>query len=405
MPNIKPFRALRARDDLAHKICELPYDVVTTEEARRIARSNPVSFFHISKPEVDLPQDVDRFADDVYRKGAENFGRFLEEGLLVPDVGEYLYLYRLQVNQHSQTGIVAVASCEDYINGAIKKHEQTRPEYERDRARHIEALKAQTGPAYLFHRPVGHLQGIVDEWTRNWPDVDFITDDGVRHTVWTIGQPETIREIVRIFQRMDAVYIADGHHRTAAAVRVYREWGGAGGSGWFLGVFFPADQLKIYPYNRVVRDLNGLTQAEFFARLGYFAEVTPGVACEPVRKHQIMMYIGGKWYCLDIKPEVIQGRKPHEALDVALLQEHVLKPVLGITDPRTDPRISFIGGPASAQKVQALVDVGRYVCGFSLYPVSTSDIMAIADAGLIMPPKSTWFEPKLRDGLFIYSIE
>lgn len=405
MVHIKPFRAIRARDDLAHKVCEPPYDVVSTEQARAIAQANPLSFFHVSKPEVDLPPGTSPFSPEVYLRGALNFKRMLQDGILVPDVGEFFYLYRLQVNTHSQTGLVAVVSCKDYLDGVVKRHELTRPEYEQDRARHIEAIGAQTGPALLFHRPNQHLTAIAEEWTATAPDTDFIAPDGVRHTVWTINHSGTIRRIMAVFERIPALYIADGHHRTAAAVRVCQSRNGTGGAAWFLGVIFPSDQMRILPYNRLIRDLNGLSESQFLARLSGFAEISPATHGEPAHKHQIRLYLRGQWYELDIKPELTRDGDPAQTLDVALLQKHVLEPVLGVDDPRTSPKIWFLGGSNTTAKLQAMVDSGEYACAFSMYPVSAEDIMVLADAGRIMPPKSTWFEPKLRDGLFSHPLE
>ena len=419
MASIKPFAALRPKPELASQICELPYDVLSADEARGLAAGNPLSFFHVSRPEADLPPDLDSHALEVYAKGAENFQKLIRNGALVQDAQPCFYLYRQIMGQHSQTGIVAAASCEEYLRGVIKKHELTRVDKEDDRVRHIEALNAQTGPVFLAHRAGDALDKLIAGKVSGKPDVDFTAADGVRHTSWTISDAGEIRFIERTFNGIQQLYIADGHHRSAAAARVFQNRKGAGGSGFFLAVIFPHDRMQILPYNRVLKDLNGWTPEQLLEILGAAFAISPDASPTPARRHEFGFYMQGKWRTLALREKFLQldnadenlqagffrkARNPVESLDVTLLQEHILKLVFRIDDPRTSKRIHFVGGIRGTAELERLVDSGEYACAFSMFPTGMDDLMAVADAGGIMPPKSTWFEPKLRDGMFCHMI-
>jgi uncharacterized protein (DUF1015 family) len=404
MAIIEPFAAWRPQPELAARICELPYDVMSSEEARVVAAGNPMSFLHVSKPEIDLPPGTDVHSPEVYAKGRENFGRLIAEGALRQDDRPYFYLYRQVMGQHSQTGLVAAASCEDYLKGIIKKHELTRPDKEDDRVRHIEALGSQTGPVFLVYRATPAMDALVAKETAGAPSVDFTSPDGVRHTGWVISDPAQIRFIEAEFGGMPCLYIADGHHRSAAAARVYQSRKWAGDSASFLSVIFPHNQMQILPYNRVVKDLNGLSASQLLERLAGVFAVNGEGAASPRRKHELGFYFGGKWHTLSFLPRFTNADDPIERLDVTLLQKHVLGPVFGVEDPRTSKRINFVGGIRGTAELEKLVNGGEGACAFSMFPTSIEDLMAIADVGGLMPPKSTWFEPKLRDAMFCHMI-
>ena len=404
MPSIKPFAALRPKPELAARICELPYDVMSSEEARQMAAGNPLSFLHVSKPEIDLPPGTDLYSREVYERGRENFQKLIAEGALRQDAQECFYLYRQVMGAHSQLGLVAAASCEDYLNNIIKKHELTRPDKEDDRVRHIETLNSQTGPVFLTYRAVPSLDALFAKIAGGTPDVDLTAKDGVRHTAWVIRDSATIQIIQDQFKAMSALYIADGHHRSAAAGRVYQSRQGAGHSGQFLTVIFPHNQMQILPYNRVLKDLNGLTPQTLLEKLdALFIIRSPGVA-KPTRKHELGLFLDGQWRTLHFRPQFAATNDPIEKLDVTLLQKYVLAPLFGIDDPRTSKRINFVGGIRGTAELEKIVNAGEYACAFSMFPTSIEDLMTIADAGGIMPPKSTWFEPKLRDAMFCHMI-
>jgi uncharacterized protein (DUF1015 family) len=404
MADVRPFRALRPKPELAAKICELPYDVMSSEEAREIARENPLSFLHVSKPEIDLPKETDLYSPDVYAKGKENFGKLIHQGALAQDRKAAFYLYRQVMGAHSQVGLVAAASCQEYIDGIIKKHELTRPDKEDDRVRHIEALNSQTGPVFLTYKADAELDARFAAIVASEPAVDFTADDGVRHTAWTISDEATARFVQERFAKIPFLYIADGHHRSAAAARVYKSRNGAGESGRFLTVIFPHDQMQILPYNRVLKDLNGNTPESLLQKLdAIFIIKTPGSA-KPSRKHELGLFLAGKWHTLNFRPHFAATSDPIEKLDVTLLQKYVLQPIFGIDDPRTSKRINFVGGIRGTGELEKVVNAGEYACAFSMFPTSILDLMTIADAGGIMPPKSTWFEPKLRDAMFCHMI-
>jgi uncharacterized protein (DUF1015 family) len=415
MAIIKPFAALRPEPGLAARICELPYDVMSSEEARQVAAGNPLSFLHVSKPEIDLPPGADIHAPEVYAKGRENFRRLIAEGALRQDAQPRFYLYRQVMGWHSQTGLVAAASCEDYLKGIIKKHELTRPDKEDDRVRHIEALNSQTGPVFLVYRASRAVDELVEKQVARPPDVDFRADDGVRHTSWTLFPASTPRDdlatglIAELFAQLPALYIADGHHRCAAAARVHqqRKLGPPfppDENAFFLSVIFPHNQMQILPYNRVVKDLNGLSASRLLERLAGVFTVRDDGPAGPTRKHELGLYLAGHWHGLSFLPRFTAVTDPVAGLDVTLLQKHVLEPVFGIADPRTSKRINFVGGIRGTAELEKLVNSGEYACAFSMFPTSIEDLMSIADAGGIMPPKSTWFEPKLRDAMFCHMI-
>ena len=404
MATIKPFPALRPKPELAHRVCELPYDVMSSQEARERAADNPLSFLHVSKPEIDLPPTTDIYDAAVYAKGKENFAKLISEGSLGQDLQANFYLYRQVMGTHSQTGLVAVASCEQYLKDIIKKHELTRPDKEDDRVRHIEALNAQTGPVFLTYRGVRELDDFFKRKANGKPDIDFAAGDGVRHTSWRIDQPGEIAFVERAFAGIASLYIADGHHRSAAAARVYQTRKGAGASAYFLVVIFPHDQVQILGYKRVLRDLNGHTPESLLQKLDAIFVIKTGAPASPERKHELGLYLRGKWHRLYFRPQFAAAMNPIEKLDVTLLQKNVLAPLFGIDDPRTSKRIHFAGGIRGPAELEKLVNSGQYACAFCMFPTSIEDLMAIADAGGLMPPKSTWFEPKLRDGMFCHLI-
>ena len=404
MATLRPFAALRPKPELAGRICELPYDVMSSDEAREIAAGNPLSFLHVSKPEIDLPAGTNAYAPEVYAKGKENFQKLIAQGSLRQDAAPCFYLYRQIMGTHGQVGLVAVASCEEYLSGVIKKHELTRPDKEDDRVRHIETLNSQTGPVFLTYRSEPALDEFIAKKIAETPEVNFTAPDGVRHTSWVVSDPAQIKFIESEFARIPALYIADGHHRSAAAARVFQARKGAGQSAYFLSVIFPHNQMQILPYNRVLKDLNGLSPEQLLEKLdGIFILKSPGAA-SPVRKHELGLYLQGKWHTLNFRPRFAATTDPIEKLDVTLLQKYVLDPIFGITDPRTSTRINFVGGIRGTAELEKLVNGGGYACAFSMFPTSIEDLMEIADAGGIMPPKSTWFEPKLRDAMFCHLI-
>ena len=403
MASIHPFAALRPKPELASRLCELPYDVMSSEEARQQAAGNPLSFLHVSKPEIDLPSGLDVHAPAVYEKGRENFQRLIADGALIQDPRPCFYLYRQVMGSHAQLGLVAAASCREYLDNVIKKHELTRIDKEDDRVRHIEILEAQTGPVFLTHRAVSALDQLFSKKTGETPDIDFTAADGVRHTAWTLSDPATISAIESEFSRIPFLYIADGHHRSAAAARVFQSRQGAGHSARFLAVIFPHNQLQILPYNRVLKDLNGLQPAQLLEKLdGVFVlQKSSGMAAPP-RQHQLGLFLENAWHTLTFREHFFRTKDPIEKLDVTLLQKFVLAPIFGIEDPRTSTRIQFVGGIRGASELESLVKRGECACAFSMFPTGIEDLMAIADAGGIMPPKSTWFEPKLRDAMFCH---
>jgi uncharacterized protein (DUF1015 family) len=404
MATLKPFAALRPKPELAAQICELPYDVMSSDEARALAAGNQLSFLHVSKPEIDLPGDTDIYSSAVYAKGKENFAALIAQGALKQDDQPSFYLYRQIMGTHTQVGLVAAASCEEYLANIIKKHEFTRPDKEDDRVRHIETLNSQTGPVFLTYRAVAAFDEFVAKKTAETPAVDFTAKDGVRHTSWNVSTPEEIAFVESQFAQIPYLYIADGHHRSAAAGRVFKSRNGAGHSAQFLTVIFPHNQMQILPYNRVLKDLNGLTPQELIKKLETVFNIVRMGVPTPTHKHELGLYINKRWHTLTFKPKLTTVDDPIEKLDVTLLQKNVLAPMFGIDDPRTSKRINFVGGIRGTAELEKLVNSGEYACAFSMFPTSIEDLMQIADAGGIMPPKSTWFEPKLRDAMFCHQI-
>lgn len=415
MAVLKPFPGIRPPRELAAQVAAPPYDVVSSEEAREMARDNPYSFLRINKPEINFEPSVDPFDERVYRKGAENFRRFLEEGILRRDPLSCFYVYRQTMGGHVQTGLMATASVEEYEQDLIRKHEYTRPDKEDDRVRHIDRLDAQVGPVFLTYRSESHAAALVDSCARGEPEYDFIASGGVRHQLWVVADEERITALAEAFRAVPCLYVADGHHRSAAAQRVKRlrqaanpAHTGAEPYNFFLAVVFPHDQMQILDYNRVVRDLHGLSDAEFLAALVQSFEVTEfrgNGEARPPGKHSFGMYFRGRWYCLKARPILLERSDPVARLDVSLLQDEVLGPLLGIGDPRTDKRIDFVGGIRGLKELQRRVDSGAFAVAFACHPTSMEELMAVADAGRVMPPKSTWFEPKLKSGLVVHSLD
>ncbi len=406
MSLIRPFPALRPAPGRAAEVVAPPYDVLSTSEARVRAAGKPFSFLHISKPEIDLPEGTDPYAPEVYAKAAENLKAMIAAGVLKQDEAACYYVYRIQMGEHVQTGIVAAASVADYDTNRIRKHEFTRPDKEDDRVRQIDATNAQTGPVLLAYPDQPEVDAILKNTAAGTPDADAMADDGVRHTLWVMRDAGDIAAITRLFDAMPALYIADGHHRSASASRICaaRKAANAGHSGeeaynHFLSVIFPAHEMKILDYNRVITDLNGLSVEAFLDRIkGAFAIEAASAAVKPARPGEFGLYLAGKWYRLNIQPGLIPN-DPVGRLDVSLLQNNLIAPVLGIDDPRRDKRIDFVGGIRGLGELEKRVNSGEMVLALSLFPTRMVDLMAVADANEVMPPKSTWFEPKLADGM------
>ena len=403
--NIRPFSAVRPTPEKASAVAAVPYDVVDTAEARALAAGNPASFLHVSRPEIDMPEGTDCASPEAYAQAKKALDGLRASGVLVQDPDPKFYAYRQVMGNHAQTGIVATFDAKDYLAGVLKQHEKTRKDKEDDRTRHIEILKAHTGPAFLTYKDDPAIDAIVAEACAGAPLYDFVAPDGIRHTVWEIAYGHECRadELVELFARIPAAYIADGHHRSAAASRYAKENDFAGESRWYLAVAFPASQLKILPYNRLVADLNGLTADQLLAKARDIFMVTEVADGMPAAGRHARMFLAGKWY--DLAWEVPAGTDVVSSLDVSVLQDRFLAPVLGIDDPRTSPRISFMGGVRPLDELKGRVESGRDAVAFSMYPVTVGEMMDIADAGAVMPPKSTWFEPKLRSGLFVHVVD
>jgi len=410
---IRPFAGLRPAPALAAAVAAPPYDVLSSEEARLRAAGRPWSFLHISRPEIDLPAGTDPHACAVYAKAAENLQRMLREGVLLRDARACYYVYRLVLGEHVQTGLAAVASVREYDRNRIRRHEHTRPDKEDDRVRQIEALRAQTGPVLLAYPPAAPVDAILNAVAGGRPDFDVTADDGVRHLLWPVGDTEAIERLTALFDAMPALYIADGHHRSAAASRVAAARraadphpSGEAAYEYFLAVAFAHHQMRILDYNRLVRDLHGNTPQRLLAGLAAAFEVEPSSGTvTPARQGEFGLYLRGQWHRLRIRPTLAQVSDPVERLDVSLLAEHVLRPLLGVADARTDQRIECVGGVRGLAELQRRVDSGEMAAAFCLYPTRMEDLMAVADAGRVMPPKSTWFEPKLADGLVSHVLE
>jgi uncharacterized protein (DUF1015 family) len=410
---IRPFTGLRPASGRAADVAAPPYDVLSTEEARARAAGKPWSFLHISKPEIDLPPGTDPFAPQVYAKAAENLQRMLARKVLERDRKPCYYAYRLSMAGHAQTGVVVAASVADYDRNRIRKHELTRPEKEDDRVRQIEALNAQTGPVLLAYPNAPDVDVLLAQVTSGEPVADVTMDTGVRHTLWRIDDANSLDKLTQAFDAMAALYIADGHHRSAAASRVAASRravdaarAGTESCNYFLAVAFAHHRLRILPYNRVVTDLNGLSRQEFLSKIGRnFAVHAASGAVTPAQTGEFGLYLTGQWYRLNIHPGLVPMDDPVARLDVSLLDDRLLAPILGITDPRRDRRIDFIGGSRGMGELENRVDSGEMAAAFSMFPTHMEDLMAVADAGEVMPPKSTWFEPKLADGLVSHVLD
>jgi uncharacterized protein (DUF1015 family) len=405
---IRPFRALRPQAERAQAVASVPYDVVNTDEARELAAGKPLSFLHVSRPEIDLSPGTDIHSDPVYRKAVQNFEKLIADAPLAKEAEPSLYLYRLIMGQHEQIGVVAVCSIDEYDNNTIRKHERTRRDKEDDRTRHMIMLRAQTGPVFLTYRTRAEIDAQVTAAIAADPLFDFTAEDGVRHTIWRLTDTDAL---VNSFASVPLLYIADGHHRAASASRARAELReqsfthtGKEDYNYFLTVIFPDSQVQILAYNRVVRDLNGLSKQEFLDALKRQFTVTENAGPAPAERGQWRMYLDGQWYGLQLAPDTTPPTGTVSALDVSVLQDRLLEPILGIKDVRTDKRIDFVGGLRGTQELERLVNEGKAAVAFSLYPTTVDELLLVSDANEIMPPKSTWFEPKLRDGLLIHSI-
>lgn len=404
MATIKPYKALRPKKELAQQVASKPYDVLNSAEAKEAVQGNPASFLHITKSEVDMPDGIDIHTSEVYNKAKENLQKFQDEGTLALEEKPCYYIYTLVMSGRSQTGLVCVSSVDDYFNNVIKKHEFTRPEKEKDRIEHISTTKAQTGKVFLAYNNVAEMDELVNNWKADHePEYDFTADDGIQHTVWVVNDDAAIETITNLFkEKVPATYIADGHHRAASAAKVCNELPDSDNAKFFLTVIFPAGELAIMDYNRVVKDLNGHTEESFLEALKKDFDVHQSVeAVKPSQLHEFGMYLNGNWYCLQSK----QGTFTPDSigvLDVSILAKNILGPLLGIKDQRTDKRIDFVGGIRGLDELIKRVDSGEMKVAFSLYPVTIQQLFDIADSGEVMPPKSTWFEPKLRDGLLTH---
>jgi len=405
---IRPFRALRPQVDRAESVASVPYDVVNTDEARALAEGNPFSFLHVSRPEIDLPAGTDIHSDVVYRKAVENFEKLIAECPMEEESEPSIYLYRLIMGNHEQIGIVACCSVDEYDNSTIRKHERTRRDKEDDRTRHMLMLKAQTGPVFLTYRRRPDIDDQVSAAVSATPLYDLTAPDGVRHTIWRLSDTGSL---VKSFEAVPLLYIADGHHRAASASRARAELRdqsfahtGKEDYNYFLTVIFPDSQVQILAYNRTVQDLNGLSQEEFLGAVKEQFTISENATPEPPERGNWSMYLDGKWYGLQLSPATTQPAGIVSALDVSILQDRLLDPILGIKDVRTDKRVDFIGGLRGTKELERLVDEGKAAVAFSLFPTTVSELLMVSDANEIMPPKSTWFEPKLRDGLLIHTI-
>jgi len=418
MAIVKAFKGIRPVQELASKIAALPYDVMNSDEAREMVIGNPHSFLHVDRPEIDLDPSIDIHDPKIYERARENLDRMITDGEYTQDEQPCLYIYRQIMNGRSQTGIVFCASIDDYMNNIIKKHEFTRADKEEDRINHVDYCDANTGPIFLTYKEDQIASEIIDAWIQNEskrkPIYDFVSEDGISHIVWIIDNEIIISEIVDLFKEVDYLYIADGHHRSASAVKVglkrraeKPDYTGEEEFNYFLAVAFPDNDLMVMDYNRVVKDLNGLTKTELIEKLEEKFTVTESTTEEPVKpakKHTFGMYVENKWYLLEAKDGIYNSEDPIDSLDVAILQNNVLTPILGIEDVRTSERIDFIGGIRGLKELERRANKDMKIA-FSMYPTEVSDIMSVADIGEVMPPKSTWFEPKLRSGLFVHKLK
>lgn len=415
MAIIRPFRAIRPVAEKAEKVAALPYDVMNSEEARQMVKGNPYSFLHVDKAEIDLDSSIDLYDERVYQKAKQNMDNMIKEGIMLQDEKPLFYIYCLTMNGKSQTGLVACTSIDEYLNNTIKKHELTRADKEADRIRHVDILNANTGPIFLAYHKNDAIKEVLHSVMEKQKAIyDFISEDGIEHKVWLISDEKDISKLITLFQKVSNLYIADGHHRNASAVKVGLKrrkekpnYTGKEEFNYYLSVLFSDDELYIMDYNRVVKDLNGLTEQQFLKKVSekFEIEVYEGKdCCRPKQRHQFGMYLNKKWYLITAKKEIIQ-KDIVAALDVSILQKEILEPILAIGDPRTDKRIDFIGGIRGLEQLQQKVDSKDMKVAFSMYPTSMQELMNVADENRTMPPKSTWFEPKLRSGLFIHDLE
>ncbi len=411
MARIEPFRGLRPGKDIAGQVASPPYDVLNSKEAKALTANNKLSFLHISKPEVDLPDDIDLYSDEVYAKGKENFEFFIKEKILVRDRTKNFYIYKQVWKDHTQIGLVACVSCQDYQDDIIKKHEFTREDKEKDRMRHIKTLNAQSEPVFLTYKQRDEIDALLKRAMNKEPEYDFVKDE-VRHIFYVVADPDLVTAQKQAFAEVDYLYVADGHHRSAAATNVKIEYQqqnpnptGDEEYNFFLAVIFPHNRMKILPYNRVVKDLCGMCQAEFFLEISGKFDYEETDLKVPSKSGQFCLYIDGKWYLLKAKPGSYNKDDAVASLDVAILQNNLLDPVLEIKNPRKDKRIDFVGGIRGTAELEKLVDSGEFKIAFSLYPTTIEQLFKVADAGQVMPPKSTWFEPKLKSGLFIHLLD
>lgn len=413
MAVLRKFKALRPKKGMEDKVASYPYDVLDSEEAREMVKDNDYSFLHVVKPEVDLPVGTDLYSQEVYNKARENLDRFIEKGILIQEDRPRLYIYRQVMDGKEQYGIVGCVSVDDYDNDVIKKHEHTRPKKEADRIKHVDVTNVNAGPIFLTYRQKDRIDQLVDQVIKNNPVYDFTAPDGIRHTVWIVAD-DAADKVISEFGDVDTLYVADGHHRSASAAKVanMRRKANPGHTGneeynFFLAVLFPDAQLRILDYNRVLKNLNGHSEEELFAVLDENFDVkrVGDTPCKPGEKGEFGMYWKGTWYKLSAKPEKSVKDDPVKSLDISYLQDNLLAPFFGIDDPRTSENIDFVGGIRGLKELKRLVDSGKYQVAFAIYPTSIDELMRIADAGKVMPPKSTWFEPKLRSGLLIHSLE
>jgi uncharacterized protein (DUF1015 family) len=413
---VKPFAGLRPIPEKAAEVASPPYDVLDSNEARERTRGNPNSFLHVTKPEIDLDPTISQYDDRVYQRGAENLQRFIRSGLLVQDEKPCFYIYKLQMGDHIQVGLVAATGVEDYLNRRIKEHESTRPDKEQDRVNHIDRTNAHTGPVFLMYKDRPGIGALIAQGMLGRAVYDFISDYGIRHTLYVVDDDFLISKLESEFGKLEALYVADGHHRSAAAARVremrrLRNPGHTGEEGYnyFLSVIFPDNQMRILEYNRAVVDMNGYSGMQFFNKIEEHFSITPfdkdGGAYRPDSQHTFGMYLERKWYRVEARSGSFNAGHPVEGLDVSILQSNLLAPVLDIFDPKTDPRINFVGGIRGLAELERIVNSGEHVVAFSMFPTRIEQLMAVADAGLMMPPKSTWFEPKLESGLVIHLLD
>lgn len=415
MATIKPFRAIRPVKEKAAFVAALPYDVMNSKEARKEVEGNPYSFLHIDKAEIDLDESIDLYDDKVYEKAKENFEKMMQTKVFIQDSKEMCYIYRLIMNGKSQTGLVVCTSIDEYLDGTIKKHELTREDKEIDRIKHVTACNANTGPIFLAYKANEKISAVIENWTeQQQPIYDFVSKDNVKQTIWAIDEEKTIETLIDCFKQVQNFYIADGHHRNASAVKVGLEkrkqnsnYTGKEEFNFYLSVLFPSQQLEIMDYNRLVKDLNGYTKEEFLSKIREKFDITiykENDYCHPKQIHEFGMYLEGNWYLLCAKPEIVH-KDVVQCLDVSILQNELLAPILSIGDPRTDKRIDFVGGIRGLEELKKRVNSGEMKVAFSMFPTSMKELMTVADQNKIMPPKSTWFEPKLRSGLFIHSLD